>query len=643
MTRQDQTPSSTTTWSRWKAEAVRPRLLILRHLPVAGVGLVTTLVVVNLLLGLLPIGFVVATSALVGEVPGAVAGGEGSDAWRELVRLFVLAAAAFVVQQVLAPVQLTLGEIARRRVDGHVHQRLIGISMRSTGIGPMEQQDSLDALKEASRRLDGSWETPGMACAGLIALVARYTSLVGYCVLVGAVVSSFAGAALLVTVLVFRYGNRGGLRKYSQAWSAVIAVFRRATYLRTLALSGSAAKELRVFGLTGWLGDRYADAHRQWLAPVWRARRRIYLLPYLAYTAIGLAVSVLVFVALARTGAAGSVTLAELAIGLQATMGALMLGGYYPESDDATQLGMLAAEGMEKLDERVARHDTVPSQRGTVDPASLDVPSVRFEGVRFHYPGSRRPVHDGLDLELEPGRCTALVGINGAGKTTLVKLLTRLYEPTSGTIRFGGVDLREMEVDRWRRQVSVVFQEFLRFELSAADNIALGAVHVPRDETAVRRAAERAGIRDVLESLPHGFETPLSRAYTGGVDLSGGQWQRVAIARAFYALEAGARLLVLDEPTSALDVRAEARFFEQFVERTRGATSLLISHRFSSVRHADRIIVLEHGRVLEQGTHDELEAAGGRYAELFHLQAERFTQDDVPDERAVTTARGAER
>ena len=231
---------------------------------------------------------------------------------------------------------------------------------------------------------------------------------------------------------------------------------------------------------------------------------------------------------------------------------------------------------------------------------------------------------NGLDLTLRAGECTAIVGLNGAGKTTLVKLLTRLYEPTAGTLLVDGNDARDLTIDSWRRQIGVIFQDFNRYELSVSDNIAFGAIARPRDEARIADAAGKAGIGDVAAALPVGYDTILARHYDDGAELSGGEWQRVAIARALYAVAAGARVLVLDEPTAALDVRAEVAFFDQFVELTRGVTSLLISHRFSSVRRADRIVVLEHGRVVEDGTHDSLVAAGGRYADLFHLQAERF-------------------
>jgi ATP-binding cassette subfamily B protein len=269
---------------------------------------------------------------------------------------------------------------------------------------------------------------------------------------------------------------------------------------------------------------------------------------------------------------------------------------------------------------------------------------VALAGVGFRYPCGRPAVLDGLDLVLPAGRCTAVVGVNGAGKTTLVKLLTRLYEPTAGRITVDGTDLRALPVDGWRRQVSVVFQDFVRYELTAAENIACGAVHLPPDRDAVRAAAARAGVLDVLERLPRGLDTVLSRAHRGGAELSGGQWQRVAIARSLYALDAGARLLILDEPTAALDVRAEAAFFDSFVALTRGVTSVLISHRFSSVRRADRVAVLDGGRVVELGGHAELLASEGHYARLFRLQAERFaaglTAEGEPDERRFALPSG---
>jgi ATP-binding cassette subfamily B protein len=605
--------------SRWWDEAVRSRLTIAGQLRAAGGGLVAALAVVNLLLGLLPVVFVVATSRLIGRVPAAVSAGTGTHA---LLAAFLVAAGAFVGQQALAPVQVALGELVKRRVDGWVHGRIMAAALRRTDLAAMEDAAALDALGDASRRLAGNWETPGMACAGLLALPGRYARLGGFVVLVGTVAGWPAAAALGAGTLLLRYANRAGLRRYSQAWVAVARLVRRGGYLRDLAMSAGTAKELRVFGLAGWLGDGYERAYRTWLAPIWRSRRRVYVLPYLACTLVGLAVAALVFVLVARRAASGQISLTALALGLQATVAALMLGGYYPECDAPTQFGMLAADALRRF-EAAADAKPGPGARPAAPIPEAD-PTVRFEGVRFRYPGGARDVLDGLDLELPARACTAVVGVNGAGKTTLVKLLARLYEPTAGTVRFGGTDIRAFPVPEWRRELSVVFQDFIRYELSVADNVAFGAVHAPRDPERIRRVLDRVGLLGDVERLPGGVDTPLHRAYPGGVDLSGGQWQRVVIARCLYGLDAGARVLVLDEPTSALDVRAEVEFFAQFAELTRGATVLLISHRFSSVRHADRIVVLDGGRVVEQGTHDDLVAARGRYAEMFELQAERF-------------------
>jgi ATP-binding cassette, subfamily B, bacterial len=337
-------------------------------------------------------------------------------------------------------------------------------------------------------------------------------------------------------------------------------------------------------------------------------------------------------VALGTAAAAGDLTLTEFALAAQATVAVLLLGEHYPESDVQTQLGTMAAVGIRRFEHLVGAAEPPAANR---NPAAVPIAAaqVRFRHVSFRYPGGERTVLDGLDLELTAGECTAVVGLNGAGKTTLVKLLARLYEPTAGSIAVDGVDIRTLPVGRWRRQLSVVFQDFVRYELSAADNIAFGAVHAPRDPDAIRQVAASAGILHRFERLPRGLDTPLARSYVDGIDLSGGEWQRLAIARCLYAIRMGARVVVLDEPTAALDPLAEARFFDRFVDLTQGATGLLISHRFSSVRRAHRIVVIDGGRVVEQGSHEQLLAREGRYASLFRLQAARFTAAATKDRR----------
>ncbi|NUT52477.1 MAG: ABC transporter ATP-binding protein [Saccharothrix sp.] len=630
------------TWARWVDEAVRPRLRIVRLLPSGGTGLVVFLALLNLVLGLLPVAFVVATSVLVGEVPAAVAGGVGGAAWDRLTAVFLLGAAAFVRTQGLTPVGNALGEQLRRRVDRALRDEAMALMLRPVGIGPLEDQRTLDELSEAVRAFDRDWGTPGQACFGMLALIARYTRLLALVVVIGLAITWLAGLAVGAAVLAFRYGQRGGLRKYSRVQRELIGRMREIGYLHELTMTDVAAKEIRVFGLTGWLADRYVAAWETVRNAFERARRRVYLAPYLVLTAVGLLFAGGAMVHAAQLAATGRVSLTGLALGVQAVALAISLGGYYAEADTSTQYAMLSLTALQRLRDRLGELDEGGPAPGRLPvPAGAPATALTFDRVGFHYPGSDRTVLDGIELELPAGRCTAVVGVNGAGKTTLVKLLARLYEPTSGAVRADGVDIAGFDPALWRRRVGVIFQDFVRFELTAAENIALGAAHVPVDRAVVLRAAERAGIADALLALPDGLDTPLSRAYPGGTDLSGGQWQRIAIARALYALEAGATVLVLDEPTSALDVRAEVAYFDRFVELTRGVTSLLISHRFSSVRRADHIVVVDGGRVVERGTHDELIAAGGHYARLFALQAERFARGlDVEDDDVVVEGVG---
>jgi len=598
-------------------------------LPGAGRGLLAGALCVNVLLGLLPLVFIVATSVMIGRVPAAVSAGVGSAEWRDLVIAFAVAAAAFVTQQILAPLQVALGELAARRIDGRVIGRLIGASLKSTGIGTLEDQRLLNDLTQVATTIETAFRTTGLACAGLLALVARYTQLVGCVILVGWVFSPLAGAGLLLATMVFRKGQRGGLRTYGKLFAGNIALRREGRYYRSVAMRPDAGKEIRVFGLAGWLSERYRALQMELLAKVWAERRRIYFRPYLVYTAFGLAVAAVSIAALGHAAATGVITLTELALGLQAALAALRLGEHYPEADTQTQFGMFAYDGVQGFESGVAAFDEqVVQLEPQRDPAGLPTNDIRFEKVSFHYPGSDRAVLDDLDLVLPAGKCTAIVGLNGAGKTTLVKLLARLYDPTNGRIAVDGIDARSFGVDDWRARIGVIFQDFNRYELSAAENIGFGAVELAGDRERIASAAHRAGILHTLDRLPRGLDTPLARQYEDGAELSGGQWQRVAIARALFALENGASILVLDEPTAALDVRAEAAFFDKFLDVTRGATALLISHRFSSVRHADRIVVLAGGKVIEQGSHDELLAANGRYAELFRLQAERFTDEE---------------
>jgi ABC-type multidrug transport system fused ATPase/permease subunit len=256
-------------------------------------------------------------------------------------------------------------------------------------------------------------------------------------------------------------------------------------------------------------------------------------------------------------------------------------------------------------------------KQGSKPAAGLPAHDIRFRNVTFAYPGQsgKGTVLDGFDLTIPAGSSLAIVGQNGAGKTTLAKLLCRLYDPQQGAIEVDGIDLRDVDLASWRSRITAVFQDFIRFELPLRDNVAPGGAP---DET-IRAALSAAGASQLAN-----LDTILARGYEGGTDLSGGQWQRIALARALCAVANGVGVVLLDEPTAQLDVRGEAEIFERILASTRHCTTILISHRFSTVRHADRICVLEGGKVVELGNHDELMARGGRYRTMFDLQAQRF-------------------
>jgi ABC-type multidrug transport system fused ATPase/permease subunit len=316
--------------------------------------------------------------------------------------------------------------------------------------------------------------------------------------------------------------------------------------------------------------------------------------------------------ALARDAAAGSIDLARLVIFAGAALGCASLA--FGEFDWWFRGSAQPIPRVLELASRMGPAGRVAA--GARSAAGLPAREIRFAGVSFAYPGTGPNVLDGFDLVVPAGRSLAIVGPNGAGKTTLAKLLCRLYDPQGGAVAVDGIDVRELDLESWRGRVAAVFQDYVRFELSLRENVAPAG---GATDAEIERALALAGAAG-LASL----DTVLSRQYEGGIDLSGGQWQRIALARALCAVGRGAGVVLLDEPTAQLDVRGEAEIFDRILEATRGLTTILVSHRFSTVRHVDRICVLERGRVVELGSHDELMARGGRYHDMFTLQASRF-------------------
>ena len=380
-----------------------------------------------------------------------------------------------------------------------------------------------------------------------------------------------------------------------------------------MAVDAPAAKELRLFGLADWAVDRFASRRRRLLdlsLEAMRLRQR----PVLWTLALIGAANGLVFWSLAHDASGAHLSLGALVVFAGTAVGTSSLA--FGEFDWWLRTAAQPVPVVMSLEERMGAVGALAP--GTRPAAGMPAREIRFRGVRFSYDASVEPVLDGLDLTIPAGTSMAIVGQNGAGKTTLAKLLCRLYDPQTGAIEVDGVDVRTLELAAWRSRLAAVFQDFVRYELPLRDNVApMGA-----PEDVVARSLEQAGAAGLA-----GLGTILSRAYDGGTDLSGGQWQRIALARALCSVHVGAGVVILDEPTAQLDVRGEAEVFDRILEATRECTTILISHRFSTVRHADRICVLEGGRVVELGSHEELMALGGRYRTMFDLQAARFTEE----------------
>ena len=393
-------------------------------------------------------------------------------------------------------------------------------------------------------------------------------------------------------------------------------VRRQLDYLRTIGASKESAKELKLFDLSAFLSGEYARLSNQlYDQNVQLLRRRLVVGAFLSLLSTSAYYGAYAYV-IYRT-VTGALTWGAL----QFLAGALAGASTNIQNIFAT-FSSIADQSLFLTDlvEFLKVQPQIQSKPGALPAPRPIREGFFFDGVSFTYPGTARRVLDSLDLRIATGERIALIGENGQGKTTIVKLLTRLYDPTAGRILLDGVDLRDYNLEDLHRQIGVIFQDFVRYEMTARENIATGRLDAAA-ETSVRLAARKSLANEVVDRLPHGYDQLLGRRFEGGVDLSGGEWQKMALARAYLR---DAQVLVLDEPTAALDARSEYEVFQRFAELTESKMALLISHRFSTVRMADRIVVLEHGRIAEEGNHQQLVARGGRYSEMFELQASSY-------------------
>ncbi|MFB8033722.1 ABC transporter ATP-binding protein [Streptomyces sp. NPDC056004] len=555
--------------------------------------------------GLLPALFTLAVGLLV----SSLADGHASAAPLAAV------GTVFLLIQVLGALHGQLSTDLGERLSCWLHGQLIDAATTPSGLAHLESHEMAAELTTARDFDQGVTGPPMHLSVGFVA-----GSLVQ-------AVTGFAQVALLAAytwwaplVIAGAWLSTHWLLRESSVWDRDAAEVRnaqrQAEYTYRLAVESPAAKELRLFGLSAWTVAQFTR-HRRRLVDLRWQETRLRQKPVIWTLLVLLAANGLVLWSLARSASTGTVDAGHMTVYAQAVVGAsaIAFGGLNWSLPPAAH----SVASVLRLRTSMAKVGALPSGGGSARRDSAV--ELRFKGVKFSYGDSKRPVLDGLDLTVEAGTSLAIVGVNGAGKTTLVKLLCRLYDPTAGTIEADGTDLRDLAPESWRSRVTAVFQDFIRYEMPLRTNVAPAGA--PDD--AVLAALRDAGAVDVSD-----LDTVLAPGYDGGRDLSGGQWQRVAVARALCAVRQGAGVVILDEPTAQLDVKGEAEVFERILRATRGSTTILISHRFATVRHADQICVLEDGRVSELGTHEELMAARGRYRQMFDLQASRFETEE-PD------------
>jgi len=552
------------------------------------------------------------------SAPLHLAGGQGGMVGGGLLIVFaVLYLFTLVIPAGLQPLYDNLEAIIKEHVIVEVDRRIMQASARLVDLPRIEAPSFHDEVKLIRQ---SSYEVPQML--GMLSLgPGTMLTLGGLLLLLGQIHPLLPLVLLLVGIPYKRAQSRMEAEKYrSMAENSRVA--REMEYYTRLALEPAVAHEVRIFGLGDFLLQRYQQRRDRAMAEVQRLRLREFVqaLAYSGTTALVLAGA---FSYTALQASAGHLQVGDIALYLgavvQTQQRALALGNFFANLHRV----QLHLRGLfDFLDGAQPAIALLPEGQGIPAPVQF---KERFElrDVSFHYPGGSQdaPVLQGVNAFLPAGKVTALVGVNGAGKSTLVKLLTRMYDPTGGLILLDGISLANYDLASLRSRMGIVYQDFARFALTLHENIAVGDLQTEPDMQRIEQAAHWSGANEIAANLPEGYATELTRRFGGGVELSGGEWQKVALARSFLR---DAALVILDEPASALDADAEYRLFQHFRALIAGKTGLLISHRLSTVRMADQILVLDGGRIVEAGSHAELMARGGHYASLYEMQAGRY-------------------